>query len=284
MGMYTGPLRIFLVIRTTGTPEGCQHTLKQKRKVSELTLHEVHLVLVLEVLRNGDGLCTVVGIGELGLVDIQVLKVINRPLSGLLGVSGRNTNATEDAKVFLQVRTTPVRPGCLEARSKLGGIAVEDLTDGTRKLLGAPEGTVGDVDVDRERLLELVVEDWAKGSEDTLEGLNTSTKVEALLAALEERLLDLGVLLRGPLAHDVVEEVDRVDALVAPGSLTLKEGVKAVEIDLTGPAQVNRVLVAALASLGGTTLFLIEVDGDTVVVALETLARPEGVLAVAMVL
>jgi hypothetical protein len=60
--------------------------------------------------------------------------------------------------------------------------------------------------------------------------------------------------------------------------------MKTVEIDLAGPAQVDRVLVAALASLGGTTLFLIEVDGDTVVVALETLARPEGVLAVAMVL
>jgi hypothetical protein len=59
--------------------------------------------------------------------------------------------------------------------------------------------------------------------------------------------------------------------------------MKTVEIDLAGPAQVDRVFVAALASLGGTTLFLIEIDGDTVVVALETLARPEGVLAVAMV-
>jgi hypothetical protein len=257
--------------------------MEKGKGASELTRHDGEAVLSLEVLGDRDGLGAIIGIGELGLVDIQVLKVLDRPLGGLLGVGGGNTNATKDAEVLLQMRLTPVSPRLLEARGELGGSAVEDLADGTRELLGAPEGTVGDVDVDRERLLKLVVEDWAKGSKDTLEGLNPSTKVEALLAALEERLLDLGVLLRRPLAHDMVEEVDRVNALVAPRSLTLEEGVKAVEVDLASPAEVNSVLVAALTRLGGTTLFGIEVDGDAVVVTVKTLAGPEAVLAIAKV-
>jgi hypothetical protein len=255
----------------------------KKCNALELTLHDGEAVLGLEVLGNGDGLCTVFGIGKLGLINIQVLKVIDRPLSGLLGVGGRDTDATEHAEVLLQVRPTPVNPRLLEARGELSRVAVEDLTDGTRKLLGAPEGTVGDIDVDREGLLELVVKDGAEGGEDTLEGLNTTAKVEALFAALEERLLNLGILLRRPLAHDVVEKVDRVDALVAPRSLTLKEGVKGIEINLACPAQVDCMLVATLAWLGGTALFGIEVDGDTIIVALQTLARPEAVLTIAMV-
>jgi hypothetical protein len=81
----------------------------------------------------------------------------------------------------------------------------------------------------------------------------------------------------------MVEEVDRVNALVAPRSLTLEEGVKAVEVDLASPAEVNGVLVAALTRLGGTTLFGIKVDGDAVVVAVKTLTGPEAVLAIAKV-
>jgi hypothetical protein len=38
---------------------------------------------------------------------------------------------------------------------------------------------------------------------------------------------------------------------------------------------VDGVLVAALTSLGGAALLLIEVDGDAVVVAVKALARPE---------
>jgi hypothetical protein len=194
-------------------------------------------------------------------------------------VGGGNTDATEDAKVLLQVRPTPVNPRLLEARGELSRIAVEDLADGTRKFLGAPEGTVSDIDINRERLLELVVKDGAEGREDTLESLNTTTKVEALFTPLEEGFLDLSILLRRPLAHDVIEEVDRVNALVAPGSLTLEKGVKAVKVDLAGPSQVDRMLVSTLARLRRTTLLGIEIDSDTVIVALETLARPEAVLA-----
>jgi hypothetical protein len=80
----------------------------------------------------------------------------------------------------------------------------------------------------------------------------------------------------------MVKKVDRVNALVAPRSLTLEKGVKAVEVDLASPAEVDGVLVAALTRLGRTTLFGIKVDGDTVVVAVETLAGPEAVLALAM--
>jgi hypothetical protein len=63
-----------------------------------------------------------------------------------------------------------------------------DMNVGTyaSELLRAPEGTVGNIDVDRERLLELVVKHRTQGSEDTLESLDTSTKVKALLASLEE--------------------------------------------------------------------------------------------------
>lgn len=77
----------------------------------------------------------------------------------------------------------------------------------------APEGTVGNVDVDREVLAELVVKDRTKRSEDTLESLHTTAKVETLLAALEERLFDLCVLTRRPLSHEVVNEINRVNAL-----------------------------------------------------------------------
>ena len=37
----------------------------------------------------------------------------------------------------------------------------------------------------------------------------------------------------------------------------------------------NSVLIASLTRLGGAALFVIEVDGNAVVVAIETLARPE---------
>jgi hypothetical protein len=156
----------------------------------------------------------------------------------------------------------PVLEGSLEISSELGRTAVEYLADSAGELLGAPEGTVGDVDVDRERLVELVVEDRTKRGEDTLESLDTAAKVETLLAALEEGLLDLSVLLRRPLAHDMVEEIDSVDAVSGPGSLTVQEGLEMNKIDLAGPAEMDDVLVTTSSGLGGTTLLLIEVDSN----------------------
>jgi hypothetical protein len=44
--------------------------------------------------------------------------------------------------------------------------------------------------------------------------------------------------------------------------------VKAIEVDFTGMAEMNRMLVTALAGLSGATLFLIQVNGDTEVVTL----------------
>jgi hypothetical protein len=66
----------------------------------------------------------------------------------------------------------------------------------------------------------------------------------------------------------VVEEVDSINAFGAPGSLALKEGMQAVEVDLASPAKVYGMLVTTLTSLGRATLFFIEVNGDAVVVTL----------------
>jgi len=125
--------------------------------------------------------------------------------------------------------------------------AVEDLNDGTSELLRTPEGTVGNIDVDGQRLLELVIKNRAKGGKDTLESLDTAAKIETLLAALEEGLLDLSVLLRGPLPQDVVEEVDRVNAVVVPADLTVEESSHTGEVDLTSTADEDGVLVSTHA-------------------------------------
>jgi len=172
------------------------------------------------------------------------------------------------------VRVAPILGGLLEALDELGWAAVEDLTDSTGELLGAPEGTVGDIDVDGQRLIEVLVKDWAERGKDTLEGLNTATKIEALLAALEERLLDLCVLLRRPFAHDMIEEVDGVDALCRPGHLTLQEGIEVVEVDLAGVAEMEGVLVAALARLGGAALLAVKVASDAELVPIQAYTTP----------
>jgi hypothetical protein len=149
-------------------------------------------------------------------------------------MSAGHTDTAENAEILLQVGLLPVLAGLLEAILELLGSAVEDLTDGASELLGAPEGAVGDVDVDRERLVEFVVKDGAEGGEDTLESLDTVAEIKALFATLEEGLLDLGVLLARPLTHDVVKEIYSVNALVAPRGLTLEEGMKVGEVDLAG--------------------------------------------------
>jgi hypothetical protein len=179
-----------------------------------------------------------------------------------------------DYAYLLQVGVLPVLLSILVHGDKLRRIAVEDLADCTGKLLGTPEGAVGDIDIDRERLVELVIENGAQRGEDTLESLDTATKIEALLAALEEGLLDLGVLLRWPLSHDMVEKVDRVDAVSRPRSLTGEESLEVDEVDLAGPAKVNSVFVATLSGLGRTALLLIEVAVDASVVTVHTLTRP----------
>jgi hypothetical protein len=148
------------------------------------------------------------------------------------------------------------------------------LTDGAGQLLSTPESTVGDVDVDRQRLVEPVIQDGAKGGEDTFESLNTTTKVKANLSALEEGLLNLSVLLRRPLAHDVIKEVDGVDALVGPRGLTIEKGVQADEVNLAGPANMNGMLVATRTWLGGTALLFVEVDSDAGIVTRQALAGP----------
>jgi hypothetical protein len=217
----------------------------------------------------------IIRISKLGLVGIHVLNVVDSPPGRLLAVGGRDTNAAEYTKISPHARILPITLGLLEALHKLWNSTVEDFGHSLSKTLGAPEGTVGDIDVDGEGLLEIVIEDRAKGSKDTFEGLDTSTEIEALLSTLEERLLDLGVLLRRPLTHDVVEEADCLNRLWAPCSLTSKEGVKGVKVDLASVTQVDGVLVAALTGLSGAPFLVVEIDSDTSVVPIETLARPE---------
>lgn len=153
---------------------------------------------------------------------------------------------------------------------------VEDLTDGTGQLLGAPEGAIGDIDVDRESLLELLVENRAERGKDTLESLDATAEIEPLLAALKERLLDLGVLLARTLSHDMVKEVDGVDAIRRPGSLAIKEGTEMVEVNLASPLEEYGVFVALAraAAILRPTLFLVQVDGDAGLITVETLSRP----------
>lgn len=73
----------------------------------------------------------------------------------------------------------------------------------------------------------------------------------------------------------MVEEVDGVDAFVAPGGLTGEEGFQAREVDLAGPSEMDCMLVATLSSPRGTVLFSIEIDADAKVITLKTLAGPE---------
>lgn len=48
-----------------------------------------------------------------------------------------------------------------------------------------------------------------------------------------------------------------------------------IEVDLTGPFHINGVLITALAGLGRTTLFIVKIYRDAVVVAIHTLGRPD---------
>jgi hypothetical protein len=71
-----------------------------------------------------------------------------------------------------------------------------------------------------------------------------------------------------------------VDTIRAPGSLTSKESMEAIEVDLASMAEKDGVLIAVLTRLGRTTLFLIEVDSDTGLVAAQVLAGPCKLVAI----
>lgn len=131
--------------------------------------------------------------------------------------------------------------------------AVESLNDSTSERLSTPEGAVGDVDVDSKRLLQLVIQAGPKRGEDTLESLRATAEIETLLAALEEGLLDLRVLLAWGFAHEMVEEVDRIDAVMRVRGTAVQEGLETGEVDLAGKFYENPVLV--LAGVVGAALF-----------------------------
>jgi hypothetical protein len=48
-----------------------------------------------------------------------------------------------------------------------------------------------------------------------------------------------------------------------------------VEVDLASPPQMDRMLVASLAWLGGLSLFVVKIDRDSCLVTIETSAGPK---------
>lgn len=72
----------------------------------------------------------------------------------------------------------------------------------------------------------------------------------------------------------MVEEVDGVDTLAGPGSLSVEESVETDEVNLTSPANVDGVFVTTGTWLGGAALLFVEVDSDAGVVTVKTLAGP----------
>ena len=74
-------------------------------------------------------------------------------------MGGRYSNLLELTEVLLEHRTFPVAKSGLVHGRKLRRAAVEDLADGASELLSTPEGTVGDVDVDRQGFVELIIQD-----------------------------------------------------------------------------------------------------------------------------
>lgn len=121
--------------------------------------------------------------------------------------------------------------------------AAEALGYSTTQGLRAPEGAIGDINVNSQSLGELLIETGAKRREDTLERLNTTAEVKAILTTLEEGFLDLRVLQAGAFAHEVVKEVDGVNALSRVGGLPIQEKLERGEVELAGELHKNLVFV-----------------------------------------
>jgi hypothetical protein len=77
------------------------------------------------------------------------------------------------------------------------------------------------------------------------------------------------------LTHDVVQEVDGIDALSGPCGLSVEERIQMVEVNLASPPQMDRMLVASLAWLGGLSLFIVKVDRDSCLITIETSTGPK---------
>ena len=78
----------------------------------------------------------------------------------------------------------------------------------------APEGAICDIDIHRQRFVELVIKDGSKRREDALESLDAAAKVMAYFTTLKEGLLDLRVFPGRTFTHQVIEEVDGVNVLI----------------------------------------------------------------------
>ena len=112
---------------------------------------------------------------------------------------------------------------------------------------------------------------------------NTSTEIGTGLAALEEGLLDLGILLRRQFAHDMIEKIDRVNAISRPRSGARKPGSEVVEVNLASASDtqgMNVLLISLgrarlLAGFDGVLgLFSIEINLDAGLRTLKLLGAP----------
>lgn len=101
---------------------------------------KVHVVLLLEVLSDrdfvalgiGDAGATVIGVRELALVGILLPDLVDNVLNRRRDVGSGDMDLAEGAEVLAEEGFPPVLLGILEARNKLGRLAIEHLADGLR--------------------------------------------------------------------------------------------------------------------------------------------------------
>jgi hypothetical protein len=106
------------------------------------TGNDVHVVLLLEVLCNGDLLALDVGdtraavirVGERALVGILLPDLVDDVLNRRRYVGSGDVNFLEGAEVLAEEGLLPFLLGFLEARSELRRRAVEDLADSLQML------------------------------------------------------------------------------------------------------------------------------------------------------
>ena len=250
-----------------------------------------HTILALEVVEEGNLgailrlLILVVRIREGILLSILSNEFVNDPgiwsNSLVIPIVGHG-EALETSKVLPQNGLLPVALlGAHEHSLKVRNILhLENLEDSTTKCLRTPESSVGNINIDRERLLEVLTKTRSKGRKATLESLNSLTKIKAILATIKERLLDLNILLSRTFTENVIEEIHGVNAARRPLGLAIQEQAQMMKVhrgSVTNKDLMD-VLVGRIRSRW-TALLRIKVDSNAQIIFLELLARPVTMLA-----
>ena len=94
----------------------------------------------------------------------------------------------------------------------------------------APEGAICDIDIHRQRFVELVIKDGSKRREDALESLDAAAKVMAYFTTLKEGLLDLRVFPGRAFSHQGMVESEgfMVSMFAAPDHEALLSRLRCV--------------------------------------------------------